>query len=132
MHDEQRHDATEPPRRDPRLEIPEVLRERPVSHAKSEGKRGPIGGNIGELGMALAIGVDFLVVACAGGGLGWFLDQRFGWSPWGLLIGICLGFGGGLYRLIKRLEKQDRESKRARGGTPQTPSNAPREAPPKD
>ncbi len=35
------------------------------------------------------------------GGLGYFLDKTYGWSPYGLLFGLLLGIVVGFYELIK-------------------------------
>ncbi len=115
-----------PPRpRDPRLEIPEILRERPPGAETPTPKPASLGNTMGELGFALAIGIDFLVVAAAGGAGGWFLDRQFGWSPWGLMVGIFVGFAGGLFRLIKRLEMQDRDDKRTKAAGQSTQAHRP-------
>jgi len=52
-----------------------------------------------------ALVLEFLAYLGGLGYLGWWLDQRRGWEPWGLLAGLLLGTAIGLYRLI-------RESKR--------------------
>ena len=52
-----------------------------------------------------ALVFEFLAYIGGLGYLGWWLDQRRGWDPWGLLGGLLLGTALGLYRLI-------RESKR--------------------
>jgi F0F1-type ATP synthase assembly protein I len=33
--------------------------------------------------------------------VGWWLDQRYGWSPRGATVGSLIGLAGGLYLLIK-------------------------------
>jgi hypothetical protein len=33
--------------------------------------------------------------------VGWWLDKKYGWSPWGVLIGAGLGLIGGTYNLIR-------------------------------
>jgi F0F1-type ATP synthase assembly protein I len=33
--------------------------------------------------------------------LGYWLDGKFGTSPWGILIGVVIGIVGGLYNLVK-------------------------------
>lgn len=33
--------------------------------------------------------------------VGWFLDSRFGWTPWGMLSFGLLGVAAGMYRFIK-------------------------------
>jgi F0F1-type ATP synthase assembly protein I len=52
-----------------------------------------------------AVVFEFLAYIGVLGYLGWWLDQRRGWSPWALLCGLLLGVALGLYRMI-------RESKR--------------------
>lgn len=32
--------------------------------------------------------------------IGVWLDRRFGWSPWGLVVGATVGFVGGLAHLL--------------------------------
>lgn len=44
-------------------------------------------------------------------GLGYFVDRRFGFGPWGLLIGAAFGifaFISGLLETAKRLEEDER------------------------
>jgi len=43
------------------------------------------------LEFALAIGISALI--------GYYLDKRFGWSPWGLIIGMIIGTLAGVKRL---------------------------------
>ena len=46
--------------------------------------------------------------------LGRFVDIRFGFEPWGLLVGSFIGFyvfGSGLFLTIKRLEKAEEREK---------------------
>jgi len=52
-----------------------------------------------------ALVFEFLAYLGGLGYLGWWLDQKRGWEPWGLLGGLFAGTGLGLYRMI-------RESKR--------------------
>jgi len=33
--------------------------------------------------------------------LGYWIDGKFGTSPWGILIGVAIGIVGGLYNLVK-------------------------------
>jgi predicted MFS family arabinose efflux permease len=54
--------AHSPPSRDPRLEIPQALRD-PVKHPSLDPRKPSVmSGSIGEAGTALAIGIDFLVI----------------------------------------------------------------------
>jgi hypothetical protein len=49
----------------------------------------------------IGIGFEFAVSVIAFGAMGWGLDRRWNTSPWLLLVGLALGFSGGLYLLIK-------------------------------
>ncbi len=73
------------------------------------------------MGHALAIGLDFLFAIVAGGVLGWLIDRWADSSPIAILVGISLGFGAGTYRMLKRLNAQDKASK------PKQPPNGPSE-----
>jgi F0F1-type ATP synthase assembly protein I len=33
--------------------------------------------------------------------VGSWLDKRFGWTPWGVLVGTMLGMASGMYLLIR-------------------------------
>jgi ATP synthase protein I len=47
------------------------------------------------LGLEMAVGVGLGVL------VGQWLDKRYGWSPWGMVVGASLGLVGGMYLLIK-------------------------------
>lgn len=97
-----------PPKRFP---IPEVLRESPRGTGK-----GRAGGAAGQnaTGSALArlyaIGTDFGVTIVAGIGVGWAVDHFAKSSPWGILIGLLLGFLVGGYRFFKEGMAANREA----------------------
>lgn len=42
---------------------------------------------------------------------GYWLDARYGWSPWGLAVGGVLGFGGGLAHLTLVGRRAERAAK---------------------
>jgi F0F1-type ATP synthase assembly protein I len=52
-------------------------------------------------GQYLGIGLQILVGVVLGFFAGDWLDRRYGWTPWGVLIGVMLGLAGGMYLLIK-------------------------------
>lgn len=52
-----------------------------------------------------AVVMEFLGYLAVLGYGGYWLDERYGWSPWGLLAGLLLGTAAGLYRLIRDAEK---------------------------
>lgn len=49
--------------------------------------------------MSAAYGLVGALVFC--GGLGWWLGRRFGWHPWGLLVGLGVGLVIGFYDLAR-------------------------------
>ena len=98
----------EPPRPP---EIPEVLR-KPVDRPRPVSNGGSALSGMGELGKALAIGLDFLFTIGAAGLLGYLLDRWQGWSPYGLLIGLAVGFLAATVRIIQRSNREDALSRR--------------------
>lgn len=60
----------------------------PVSPDPSLGKYLGLGLNI-----AIGVGIGYFV--------GDWLDRKYGWSPWGMLVSVLLGMSGGMYLLIK-------------------------------
>ena len=43
--------------------------------------------------------------------VGYWIDGKFGTSPWGVLIGVLIGIVGGLYNLVKESLAAVREAK---------------------
>ena len=43
--------------------------------------------------------------------LGYWIDGRFGTSPWGILVGVVIGLVGGLYNLVRESLEAVREGK---------------------
>jgi F0F1-type ATP synthase assembly protein I len=41
--------------------------------------------------------------------LGYWLDRRFGWSPWGAACGAVVGLVGGLFHLVWLARKAEQE-----------------------
>lgn len=109
-------------RKPPRsLEIPAILRD-PVDHPSLRPKApSPTMSAIGELGRALAIGLDPLFVCAAGALIGWLIDRWLGSGPAGLLIGLIAGLAGGTWRLIVRLNQDEAKAKREAGRPPPGP-----------
>lgn len=52
-----------------------------------------------------ALVFEFLAYLGVLGGLGWWLEQRYGWEPWGLFGGLLLGLTIGLYRMIREAKR---------------------------
>ena len=55
------------------------------------------------LGLEMAIGVGLGLI------VGQWLDKRFGWTPWGMLIGVFAGLAGGMYLLIKEAIRANKD-----------------------
>ncbi len=53
-------------------------------------------------GLEIAAGVGLGVL------VGYWVDGKFHSSPWGMLVGSCLGFGAGFYLLIKEAIKANK------------------------
>lgn len=49
------------------------------------------------------VGIQFGLTITLFALLGRWLDGRFGTTPWLLLVGVLIGFGGGTYSLLKKV-----------------------------
>ena len=68
-------------------------------------------------GRGLASGFEIAVGVAVGYFAGNWLDKRYGWAPWGVLVCSMLGLVAGAYLLIKeanRMDKMDRMDKQDR------------------
>ena len=43
--------------------------------------------------------------------LGYWIDGKFGTSPWGILGGVIIGIGGGMYNMVKESLAAVRDAK---------------------
>lgn len=86
---------------------------RPVEHPILErDKRGPKPiGAIGEIAPALALGFDFLFTTAAGVFLGWLVDYGVKSGPWGLMVGLLIGFLAATVRIIRRAQGMEDRSR---------------------
>jgi F0F1-type ATP synthase assembly protein I len=55
----------------------------------------PNWGHYAGYGLQIAAGVGL------GAWVGYWLDKRYHWSPWGVLVGSLLGLASGMYLLIR-------------------------------
>jgi F0F1-type ATP synthase assembly protein I len=51
------------------------------------------------------IGLELAMTVGVFAALGWWLDNKFGWTPWGLFGFAMLGVVAGLYRFIRTTMK---------------------------
>lgn len=69
------------------------------------------------------LGLEFAGVVAVFAYLGYKADERWHWSPWGVLIGTAIGVAGGIYWLAREGMRMMRDSSR-----PQSPDRGkPRE-----
>jgi F0F1-type ATP synthase assembly protein I len=71
------------------------------------GPRTNFGGDYRSLGLVLTA-VGEMVVPIL---IGVWLDDRYGWSPWGLVVGATLGLVGGVGHLIVTARRESRRAK---------------------
>jgi len=51
-------------------------------------------------------------------GLGLLLDYCFHWTPWAMIVGLVVGFVGGLVHLVLMVRRHDAEKRRPPGDAP--------------
>jgi len=73
-------------------------------------------GALGDLARYSGLGLQFAATIGVFALLGRWLDGRLGASPGCLLAGVFLGFGLGLYSMIKKLPSSSRSKPRAEDG----------------
>lgn len=101
---------------DPRLAIPEILREKPgaPSSAPPPKRHESLGDTAKAWGMAL----DLVFTTIGGLALGWLFDYWRHTAPWGAIIGLAIGFLTAAIRMVRATlkaeakEKAERERKR--------------------
>ena len=53
------------------------------------------------MGKAFRLSTEFIAGIIAGAGLGWGLDNVAGTRPWGMIILVLLGFGAGIWNVMR-------------------------------
>lgn len=53
---------------------------------------------------------DFTAAVIVGAGLGWGSDALFGWSPWGLIVCLMLGFVTGVRNVVMAAQQANAAS----------------------
>ncbi|MFW6413604.1 MAG: AtpZ/AtpI family protein [Oceanicaulis sp.] len=54
-------------------------------------------------------GSEFAGGVIAGAALGFLADRFFGWTPWGLLAGVLLGFAAGTLNVVRAAQSMSRD-----------------------
>ena len=68
-----------------------------------------------QLGPYLGLGFQLVAATVAFGALGYWLDGRFGTSPWMLVIGLVLGAAGGMISFIRTALKAGKSGTKQQG-----------------
>ncbi|MFE1602868.1 AtpZ/AtpI family protein [Methylobacterium sp. ID0610] len=82
-----------------RLEM-QIDRKRPPA-APDPSSRSGTSSEPSPLGRALRLSTEFVSGVVAGGLLGWGCDRLLGTKPWGMIVLIILGFGAGIYNVMR-------------------------------
>jgi len=57
------------------------------------------------LAQAAGLGMVLAASTALGGGVGYYLDNRWQTGPWLLLLGVLAGMGLGLYQIVSSLRR---------------------------
>jgi F0F1-type ATP synthase assembly protein I len=57
------------------------------------------------------VGVEFSAAVAGFALVGYWIDNHFESGPWGLVVGLILGFVGGLYNLVKQSLQASKEAR---------------------
>lgn len=71
-----------------------------------------------QLAPYMALGSQLTATVLVLGGAGWLIDDNFGSTPWGLVIGLSLGCVVGFYQFLRNVQlllKRDEEQRTKKG-----------------
>lgn len=70
-------------------------------------------------GQAMKLSSEFISGIVVGGGLGWFVDQWLGTTPFGLIVFLLIGFAAGVLNVMRaagRIAEPEQRVKRDNAG----------------
>lgn len=118
-HPHDSHDHTDPPpppASDPRLEIPEVLREKPGDREADGGIPPKHASGMVETAKAWGMALDLVFTTVGMFFLGYLFDRWRGTGPWGAIVGLVLGFVTAAVRLVRTSMRQQATANRTKTG----------------
>jgi ATP synthase protein I len=68
---------------------------------KASTQQGPQASDRSALAQGFRLSAEFVSGIIAGTLVGWLMDRFVGTSPWGLIVGVLLGFGAGMLNLMR-------------------------------
>lgn len=68
---------------------------------RGQGEEAASAGRASGYGQAFKLSSEFIAGIAVGTGLGWMVDRLAGSSPWGLIVGLLLGFGAGILNVLR-------------------------------
>ncbi|HMY67061.1 MAG TPA: AtpZ/AtpI family protein [Leptospiraceae bacterium] len=71
--------------------------------------------NLSSLGTEFGIIIVGFILA------GSWLEERFSFSPWGVMVGALLGFGIGIFHLVKRTDEFNRSNEKKKDPSDSAP-----------
>ena len=75
------------------------------AHRKANAETKPSGWSLG-----LKYGSEFFGGVITGGGIGFIVDWLFGISPWGLFVGVLMGFAAGTLNVVRAAQSINRDA----------------------
>jgi len=79
-----------------------------LDRERSSERRDPDGPSADRSGFArgMRLSTELVAGVIVGAAIGWALDRLLGTSPWGLSVGLLLGFAGGVASLVRTAGRQ--------------------------
>jgi F0F1-type ATP synthase assembly protein I len=59
-----------------------------------------------------SVGLEFGISVVVGYFVGHWLEEKFGFAPWGAVGGVCLGFAAGVRTLVQAAKQAERDAER--------------------
>lgn len=79
----------------------------------------PAQSTIQQLGPYMGLGFQLAAAMAAFGAIGWWLDSKWGTTPWLLVAGVLLGAVGGMINIIRTSIRSSRAMKNAKSASAQ-------------